>query len=151
MSIAPVAALVADAGIAIAVINAAIEADVRTPIATVEAVTVIVVAPLAGGPERALIGSLHPHAGNPIVAGLSIGPVAGGPEIVVAGSLRLIVFGQGRRRLIRVGHRLRAIAGIIGALIVEATGIRRRSGLLLGGIRRWRLVGGTIRSGRGCA
>jgi len=65
---APVAALVADADIAKAVVDAAIEPDMRTPVATVKAIAVIVVAPVSGCPERALIGSLHPNAGNPVIA-----------------------------------------------------------------------------------
>ena len=129
---APVAALVADTDVSIAIVDAAIEADVRTPVSTVEAVTVIVIAPVAGCPERALIGSLDPYAGYPVVARLRISPVAGGPEIIVAGSLRLIVLRQGRRGLIGVGHGLRAIAGIIRALVIGAAGVRRSA--LLGGI-----------------
>jgi len=132
VSAAPVAALIADAAIAIAVINAAIVADVRSPVATVKAVAVMVVAPVAGGPERALVGSLDPSAGNPVVAGGSIGPVAGGPEVVVAGSRGLVVVGQGRRRLIGVVHGLRAVAGIFGVLVVRTTRITLRSALLSG-------------------
>ena len=114
---APVAALVADADIAEAVIHAAIEADMRTPVATVKAITVIVVAPVAGRPERALVGSLHPSAGNPIIAALTPAPVAGRPQIAVAGRRRLVVVGQGRWRLIGVFDRLRAVAGIVRTLI----------------------------------
>jgi hypothetical protein len=91
--IAPVAALVADTGVAKSIINAAIKADVRTPIAAIKAVAVIMVAPVAGGPERALVGSLDPSAGNPIIAALTPGPIAGGPKIAVAGRLGLVVIG----------------------------------------------------------
>jgi hypothetical protein len=79
MSAAPVAALVAETDIAKAVIDAAIVADVRAPVATVKAVAVIVVAPVAGGPESALVGSLDPPAGHPVVAALTPCPVAGRP------------------------------------------------------------------------
>jgi hypothetical protein len=120
MAAAPVAALVAIAAVAIAVIDAAIVADVQAPIAAVEAVAVMTEAPVAGGPESALIGSLNPPAGNPVITGWSPCPVAGRPEIAVAGILRLIVFGQRRRRLFGVGHRLSAIAGIIRTLVVRA-------------------------------
>jgi hypothetical protein len=134
---APVAALVADADIAKAVIDAAIEADVRTPVATVKPIAVIVVAPVAGRPQRALVGSLHPPAGNPVVTVLAPGPIAGRPQIIVAGSRRLVVVGQGRRRLIGVFDRLRAVAGIVRTLIRGAARIWR-SALL-----------GSILSGRG--
>ena len=141
---APVAALVPDADIAKAVIDAAIEADVRTPVATVKAITVIVVAPVAGRPERTLVGSLHPSAGNPIIAALTPAPVAGRPQIAVAGRRRLVVVGQGRWRLIGVFDRLRAVAGIVRTLIIGAARVRR-SALL--GIRGWRRagVGGAVR------
>ena len=113
VSAAPVAALVADAHIAKAVIHAAIVADVRTPIPAVKPIVVIVIAPVAGGPQRALVGSLHPTAGNPVITALAPGPVAGSPKIIVAGSLRLVVVGQGRRRLIGVFHWLCAIPWIV--------------------------------------
>jgi hypothetical protein len=145
MAAAPVAALVAEADVTKAIVNTAVVTDVRAPVATVEPVTVIVVAPVAGGPESALVGSLHPSAGNPVVATSTPCPVAGGPEIAVAGSLGLLVVGQGRRRLICVCHRLSAVAGIvraliivlIGGLVVGATRVRRRSALL-GGVRHGR-------------
>jgi hypothetical protein len=141
---APVAALVADADVAKAVIDAAIVADVWTPVATVKAIAVIVVAPVAGGPERALIGSLHPSAGNPVVTASTPGPVAGRPKIAVARRLGLVVIWQGRRRLIRVFHGLSAVAGIVRTLVSGLAG-----GLSIGAT-------GTVRSallgsiGRGC-
>jgi hypothetical protein len=142
MPTAPVAALVADADIAEAVIDAAIEADMRTPVATVKPIAVIVVAPVAGRPERALVGSLHPSAGNPVIAALTPSPVAGRPQIAVAGRLRLVIVGQGRRRLIGVFDRLRAVAGIVRTLIIRAARIRR-SALL--GICGWRRAGVAVR------
>jgi hypothetical protein len=101
MAAAPVAALVADTDVAKAVIDAAIIADVRTPIATIKAVAIM--------PEA---------------------PVAGGPEVAVAGSRWLIIFGQWRWRLRSVGHWLSAIAGIIRALIGRAARVGWRSTLL---------------------
>ena len=50
MAAAPVTALVADADISKSVVDAAIVADVGAPVATVKAVAVMVVAPVAGGP-----------------------------------------------------------------------------------------------------
>jgi hypothetical protein len=66
---------------------------------------------------------------------LTPGPVAGRPQIAVAGSRRLVVVGQGRRRLVGVFDRLRAVTGIVRTLIIRAACIRR-SALL--GIRGWR-------------
>ena len=93
---APVAALVAVAGIAKAVVDAAVVADVLAPIAGVVSIGVIRVAPVAGGPERALVRRLNPRAGNPVVAVWRPSPVTGGPDIVVAGVLRLVVVEQRR-------------------------------------------------------
>jgi hypothetical protein len=110
----PVAALVAIAAIAISVVNPAIEADVLTPVAAMEPVVVMPKAPVAGGPQGTLIGSLNPNAGNPVVAwlriaGLCVGPIAGRPEIVVAGGWRLVVFGQRRRRIVSAIRRLLSV------------------------------------------
>jgi len=115
---APVAALVAEAEVAKAVVNTAIVADVRTPVTAVKAVAVVVVAPVAGGPESALVGSLDPPAGHPVIVTLRPGPVAGGPKIAVAGRGGLLVVGQGRRRLIRVLDRLSAVTWIVRALVI---------------------------------
>jgi hypothetical protein len=129
VSAAPVAALVADANIAVAVIDSAVETDVGTPVATVKPIAVIVVAPVAGRPQRALVGSLHPSAGNPVITALAPGPVAGRPQIAVAGRGRLVIVGQGRWRLIGVFDRLCAVAGIVRTLIRGLIGITVRSWL----------------------
>ena len=122
MAAAPVAALVAKSYIAKAVVHAAIVADVGTPVAAVKAVAVMVIAPIARGPKSALVGSLDPHAGHPVISAITPSPVAGRPEVVVAGSGRLVVFGQRRGRLIRVFNRLSAIAGIVRALVIVLVG-----------------------------
>ena len=134
---APVAALVAEADVAKAVVDAAVVADMPAPVAAIEAVAMVVVAPVAGGPECALVGSLDPGAGNPVVTHGSPGPIARGPDIVVAGILGLIVVGQRRRRLRGVVGRLLAVTGIVGRLILRlgigVPLIGRRRGLLLAG------------------
>jgi hypothetical protein len=113
MSGPPVAALVACAYVSETVINATIEADVRTPVAMEEAVSSANVAPIAGSPERTLVGRLRPHARYPVVAGRGVIPVAGGPEIIVTGSWRLLILRERRRRLRGCGHRRLAVAGVI--------------------------------------
>ena len=120
MAAAPVATLVAEADVAKAIVDAAIVADVGTPVATVKAVAVVVEAPVAGGPESALVGSLNPSAGYPVIATLAPCPVAGRPEIAIAGGGRLVVVGDGRRRLIGVFDRLCAVAGIVPLVITLA-------------------------------
>jgi hypothetical protein len=89
----PIAAVVAIAGVAKAVVNAAVETDVQPPVATVEAPAVVIPTPVAGGPESTVVGWSAPRAGNPIVAGRTPVPVAGGPDIVRRRGLGLLVFG----------------------------------------------------------
>ncbi len=79
MAGAPVATLVAVSYVAIAIVDAAIVADVLAPIAGIKPVGVIPVAPVAGGPECTLVGSLNPRAGHPVVAVRRPGPVARRP------------------------------------------------------------------------
>ncbi len=68
VSFAPIAALVAKANVAITIIDATVVADVGTPVATIKAVAVISVAPIARSPESTLIGSLYPPTGHPVIA-----------------------------------------------------------------------------------
>src|SRR6202035_5244845 len=94
----PTSALKALAAIAKAVVHAAVEADVRSPVAGVEEEGATAPAPVAGSPEQDDAGRLHPDARNPVVAVGAVRPVAGSPEIAVAGAERLGVDGQWRRR-----------------------------------------------------
>jgi hypothetical protein len=53
--VVPVAAFVTCAVVSVAVVHAAIESDVRSPVSVVPQVTVVIVAPVTGGPERAAV------------------------------------------------------------------------------------------------
>ncbi len=95
---APLAAAEAYAAIPKAVVDAAVEADVRSPVACVEAIEATFPAPVGGGPEHAHCRRLHPHSGHPEVAvHVVIGPIAGRPEIAGAGAKGLRVDRQNRR------------------------------------------------------
>jgi hypothetical protein len=120
----PIAAFVPSAAVAEAVVDATIEADVPAPVAAVEAVAVAIPTPVAGGPERAVVGRSAPGAGNPVVAVRAPGPVAGSPDIVRIGRIGLLVDGEGRGWLVGVFVRL---AGIGVELVVVL-------GILVGGI-----------------
>jgi hypothetical protein len=65
----PIASLVAGAPVAIAVVDAAVEADVGPPIAVEESIMAAYRTPVAGCPERTLVGRLNPNAGHPVIAG----------------------------------------------------------------------------------
>lgn len=99
---APVAAVITDAGVAKAVVDAAVEADVGTPKAAMEAPAIVIPTPVTWSPEGAVVRRSAPGAGNPVVAGGSPIPVAGCPDIVGRGGFWLLVDGQGWRRLVGV-------------------------------------------------
>ncbi len=90
----PVAALVAHAAIAVAVIDAAVEADRRSPVALVEEVDPVVPAPPARRPEQTHRGRQHPGSGHPVIAVRSVRPIAGRPEIAGCRDRRLHVNGK---------------------------------------------------------
>jgi len=95
----PVAAEEAEAYIAEAVVDAAIVADVRSPISAMEAIVRAAIAPIRRCPESTVIGWRNPLAGNPVVAVIAPSPIAGSPEVVGIGSGGLVVFRQRRRSL----------------------------------------------------
>jgi len=78
---APFATDEADTAVAEAVVDAAVETDVRSPIAGVKEVRSATPAPIAGGPEIAGRGSENPSAGNPEVAVIAVCPIAGSPDV----------------------------------------------------------------------
>jgi hypothetical protein len=91
---APVATVVTVAGIAVAVIDAAIKADVRSPVAVVPSIKTVIPAPVAGSPKHS-DGSHHPGAGNPIVAFVVIPcPITRRPDISLSGANRLNIHWQ---------------------------------------------------------
>ena len=120
----PVAALVAPSGIAVAVVHAAIKSDIPAPVAMIEAVSAIAEAPIAGRPERSLVGRRGPGSRDPVIAGRSIGPVSGSPKIARLGNRRLIIFRQRRRRLRGILIRSRIVRRfaiiLIGLVIIPA-------------------------------
>src|SRR5207245_10281149 len=74
------------AGIAEAVINTAVEADVRAPVAAVPDVKAVVPSPITGRPVQAY-RSDHPGTGHPVVAIVIVPrPVAGRPDVAGAGA-----------------------------------------------------------------
>jgi hypothetical protein len=96
----PVATVIAVAGVAVAIVNAAVEADVRAPEAAMEDVAATEEAPVGGGPKGTIEGRSAPGAGNPVVADGSVSPVAGCPEIVWRGGFGLLVDGERRWGLV---------------------------------------------------
>src|ERR1017187_6608672 len=94
---APVSASEAETAVAVAVIDSAVEADVRTPITTMPSINTVRESPVARSPQQAY-RCYHPGTGHPVVASIVIpSPVAGRPHIAGAGSDGLGVDGQSRR------------------------------------------------------
>src|SRR6185312_1169959 len=72
------------AAISEAVVDAAVEADVRSPIALMPDEGASAPAPVTGGPQQANGRRPHPHTGHPVIAGRTVGPVPRRPKIAVA-------------------------------------------------------------------
>ena len=107
----PVAAAVAHAKVAKAVINAAVEADVRAPIARVPGVkaaaksvtlvknvNAVVPSPPGRGPQQADPRRCDPDARHPIITTCGPTPVSGSPDVAIPGTSGLRVHRQRRRR-----------------------------------------------------
>jgi hypothetical protein len=88
---APFSARKTDAPVPVAVVHAAVVANVAAPVAPMESVSAAVPVPVVGRPQGALIGSRNPSAGNPVVVPVAIGPVAGNPHQVRLGTVGLFI------------------------------------------------------------
>jgi hypothetical protein len=93
----PIAAEEPRTGIAEAIINAAVETNVRAPITAIPNVETVIPAPVARSPKHS-DGSKHPSARNPVVAIVVIPcPVARRPDVALSGTKRLDIDRQRRR------------------------------------------------------
>jgi len=95
---APVAAGVADAGITETVVDAAVEADLRSPVAGVPDVGAAIPAPVARRPEKSNRGRFDPSSRHPkISAIIAVAPISGRPDVTRFRANGLRVNGQGGR------------------------------------------------------
>src|SRR5215472_10639410 len=96
---APVAAIEASTGIAEAVVNSAVETDVRSPVAGVPNVESFTPTPIARRPEVTGLRGKHPRTGNPEIVRVVVivGPVTGNPDVALARADGLRVDGQSWR------------------------------------------------------
>src|SRR5579862_3604954 len=96
-SATPFATDEAHSAVAKTVVNAAIEADMRPPIAGMPRVESTAPSPVTGSPKHADRG-YYPRAGDPVVPALVIpGPIARRPHVTGAGANGLRVHGQSGR------------------------------------------------------
>src|SRR5579863_1623665 len=85
-SIVPASAFESGSGVAETVVDAAVEADLRSPVAFIPHESSAAPTPVAGGPKQADSGCHDPGAGHPVVAVGAIGPIAGAPKISRGGT-----------------------------------------------------------------
>jgi hypothetical protein len=90
----PSAAAIAMATITVAIVNAAIKAHMRPPVACVKSVYATGIAPVSRRPVKAGVWRGHPDPWYPVVAAfvIIIGPVAGLPYIAVSRAFRLYIY-----------------------------------------------------------
>jgi hypothetical protein len=95
----PPSADVAIAIIAVSVVDAAIEANNGRPIAVVPSIviTVVVPAPISGGPEKARLWRKDPGARHPVVTVVTVCPIARSPDVTRLRANRLFVNRQSWR------------------------------------------------------
>src|SRR6516225_4355142 len=97
-AIVPPATLIADAAVAKAVIDSAIETNVGAPIARVPYVDPVAPAPITRRPQQAHGRRQHPGARNPVISNRTDPPVAGGPYVTGCGNRGLLIDRQFRWR-----------------------------------------------------
>src|SRR5262252_7267247 len=99
VAIIPAAADKSSTEVAVAIVDAAIEADHGSPITVIEEETVVHPSPVAGRPEESNLGRKHPGAGHPEVVEdvVVVRPVARHPYEAVAGTEWLFVDRKRRR------------------------------------------------------
>src|SRR5579864_6571217 len=94
---APVSSEESHSGIAKAVINAAVEADMRTPVSRMPDVDSCSPSPISRSPEQAYCRWRNPGAGHPVISFRSPGPITRRPNPSWFGTGRLDVNRQYRR------------------------------------------------------
>ena len=90
-AIVPLAALVTDAAVTIAVIDTAIKTNVGAPIACVPYVDTVTPGPITGRPQQAHSRRQHPGARNPVISNRADTPVARGPYVTGCRNRRLLI------------------------------------------------------------
>src|SRR5712692_3094343 len=93
----PTSALVALAKVSIAVIDSAIESDLRTPVAVIEDKSVAAPTPIGWSPQEADLRRHHPSPRHPVVIVVGVSPVSGRPKITIPRTKRLLIDRQFRR------------------------------------------------------
>jgi hypothetical protein len=88
----PESAVEALTGVSEAVIDAAVETDVRPPISGVPHIDAIAPSPISWSPEQAYFRRFYPDARYPVISVRAVCPVTGLPDVAVAGTSRLYIY-----------------------------------------------------------
>jgi hypothetical protein len=96
MSVSPITAIVASPGISETVVDAAVVADNRTPVAGMPVVSRALIIPVTGSPQQVRFGGQHPGGGYPVVSRRTPSPIPGHPDVILARTKGLLVNGQWR-------------------------------------------------------
>jgi hypothetical protein len=90
-------AVITIASIAVAIINAAVKADIFPPVTGIKFIGVSIPSPVRRGPEQSHLGRLDPGSRDPEVAVITISPISRRPEVAIVGTGGLFVLGKRRR------------------------------------------------------
>src|SRR5208282_4546291 len=93
VSAVPTSAFKTQTEVAKAVVNPAVEAHVRAPVAVPPPISAAFPTPISGSPQETHFRSQHPGSRHPIIIAdvVVVGPVAGRPEITVARTTGLFI------------------------------------------------------------
>jgi hypothetical protein len=95
-AVSPIRAVVAATRVAEAVVDPAIESDVRTPVPHMLPISVALITPPRRRPQRANPRSRHPRSRHPVIVVVGVVPVARRPDVILARTRRLAVLGKRR-------------------------------------------------------
>jgi hypothetical protein len=93
LSVLPTSTFIALTKVSVAVTDPAVETYMRTPVAIIENISVVVPTPIARSPEETDFRSHDPCTRYPVVVVLGVSPVPRRPDITIAGDGRLLVHG----------------------------------------------------------
>ena len=93
----PLSAKKPDTDVAEAVVYAAVESDVGTPITLVKSKQAVAPAPIARSPEETRLRRQYPRTGHPKVSVSGVSPISGGPNVAITRAKGLFVYRERRR------------------------------------------------------
>jgi hypothetical protein len=96
-AVVPIAALVANAHVPEAIVNAAVEADVRSPVPRMPQIHAVTPTPISRRPQETNLRRHHPRAWYPVIIVTIPRPIPGRPNVPITRARWLRIHRQGRR------------------------------------------------------